>query len=365
MRSTKELIVRWKVPMTPVYDQIYERISQPLMLPTGMVVLDGADLVKIDFQGHLIWRCPHDYGFWGKPVQLKSGGIVCASLDNNVHLINEAGQIVQTYELPSSVSTEILVGHSADLWFGMGALQCAVTRIQPQSGLVTSTYITRDSGIRHPLVQTANGIWVTTNEGLIRVEAQTGQICASSPSNKQGLACVSGALPCDLGVLVVAALPSCSSAIVRVAHDGTVLDQYLFPKLRRARLLAIPQGGIWLVGSTVSAWEPASPSDQIFVARLAADGKPLAVTAAPPKRAIQPTVDSNGYLWVGTYSYDDEHDEESGELTVYGGAAVVCAKWTPDTPAGVGAPILNPNGCGVVATSTALIGFTHPKSMPN
>ena len=62
---------------------------------------------------------------------------------------------------------------------------------------------------------------------------------------------------------------------------------------------------------------------------------------------------------------NDEEDEESGELTVYEGAAIPCAKWCPNPPAGVGAPILNPNGCGVVATSTALIGFIHPTSIPN
>lgn len=354
MTLLKQIYVCWTLPITPVYDHLYERISQPLMLPTGIVVLDGADLVKIDFQGRLIWRFTHDYGFWGSPMQLKSGLIVCATLDNEVYVINQAGECVQVIALPTSVSTEILVGDSDNFWLGMGGLECAVTRIHPRCGIVYKKYIARDSGVHHPLSQTADGsLWIVANSNLIRLNPQTGQILAQLKNDQ--LFCLSAALPCPDGVLVVMALPDNSSAIVKVAHDGRLLSQYPFPTVQRARLLANPEGGAWLVGSTVSPWEPATASDKILVARLAPDGKPQAISQTCARRAIQATVDSNGALWMGTYSYED--DGESGELTVYEAAAVPIARWTPDSPAGVGAPIFNPNGSAVIATSTALVGI--------
>lgn len=65
-KGTDEIVrkvsVCWSVPATPVYNLIHEHISKPLILSNGIVTLDGADLVKFDFEGNFIWHCPDDLG---------------------------------------------------------------------------------------------------------------------------------------------------------------------------------------------------------------------------------------------------------------------------------------------------------------
>ena len=51
--------MRWSRPATPVYDLGYERISRPILLPDGVVFLDGANLMKVNREGKLFWRRRH------------------------------------------------------------------------------------------------------------------------------------------------------------------------------------------------------------------------------------------------------------------------------------------------------------------
>lgn len=360
MNPNKQIVVRWSLSMIPVYDNLHEQISRPLVLTDGIVGLDESDLVKISFEGKIIWRCSHEWGFWGSPVKVDADRIVCASINNQLHSIDRAGKIVRTTELPTSVSTEILVGEKGDLWFGIGAYECAVTRICPNGSIIYTEYVARDKGLRQPLTWGVDGsLWAATDQSLARLDAQSGKILTWISGEWDGFGCFSEAMPLADGALVVAALPEQQCAVVKVANNGKILAQYPLPNLLRARLVANPTGGAWAIGSTVSPWEPVSDEDRTFVVRLTPDGKPEAVTEAPARRFIEATVNSDGTLWVGTYTRNDEDDSEIGELTTYKGAAIPSAKWIPTPPAGVGAPVLSPDGKGgVVATSTALVGFT-------
>ncbi|MGB3695593.1 MAG: hypothetical protein WA865_17395 [Spirulinaceae cyanobacterium] len=322
-------------------------------------MLNGTDLVKLDFEGNLLWCCPHDYGFWGSPVHLKDNWLVCASSDNKVHLIDQAGKIIRTTNLPTSVSTEILVSSSGDLWFGMGAAECAVTRIDPNGDIAYTQYVARDQGLRHPLTMAGKGnLWAATDQGLVCLNARSGKIVLWKNAEKDGFRCISGALLCSNELLVVTVTPEHSCFVTRVAIDGTVVAQYPLPPLLRAKLLSASRGGIWLVGSTVSPWEPPLDSDQTFIACLTENESPEIVTKVEGQRAIEATLDSDGTLWVGTYTYNDDDDSESGELLLYKNPTVPYAKWTPDPPTGVGVPVFSSNGNGVVATSKALVGFS-------
>lgn len=361
MSLKKQIVIRWSIPAIPVYNLSYEQIARPLMLSDGIVSLDGSDLVKLGFEGKLLWRCPHNYGFWGSPVHLKANGIVCASGDNKVNFIDEAGNIVQTTNLPTSVSTDIVVSNTGDLWFGIGAAECAVTRVDANGNVIYTQYVARDQGLRHPLTLAVDGsLWVPTDQGLVRLDSESGKILTWMNVEKSGFGCISEALPCPDGVLVVAVMPpDCSCAVTKVANDGTILAQYSLPPLLRARLISAPCGGAWLVGSTVSPWEPPLDSDRTFIARLTPDGKPMVIAQVLARRFIEATVDSDGNLWVGTYTYDDDNDSESGELLICEeGVGTPYTAWISTPPAGVGAVVLRSKGYGVMATSQAVIGFT-------
>jgi len=359
MNPSKQIVVRWSLPMIPVYDNLHEQISRPLVLPDGIVGLDGSDLVKVSHEGKIIWRCPHNWGFWGSPVKLDDDTIACASGNNQLHFIDRVGKVIQSFELPASISTEILVSNS-DLWFGMGAYDCEVVRFSSRGSIIYTQSIARDKGLRQPLAWGVNGsIWAATDQSLVRLDAQSGKILAWLGDERGRFSCISGAVASADGILIVAALPEQPCAVVKVADDGTILAKYPIPNLLRARLLADPSNGAWIVGSTVSVWEPPTDSDRTFIIRTTPDGKPEAITEAPARRSVEATVDPSGAFWVGTYSYEDTDDSEVGELAVYEGAAIPSMTWMPNPLAGVGAPVLSSDGnSGVVATSKALVAFT-------
>ena len=47
MKLPQKFEMRWSRPAIPVYDLKYERISLPLLLPDGVVFLDGANLASV------------------------------------------------------------------------------------------------------------------------------------------------------------------------------------------------------------------------------------------------------------------------------------------------------------------------------
>lgn len=112
---------------------------------------------------------------------------------------------------------------------------------------------------------------------------------------------------------------------------------------------------MWVVGSTVSPWEVPLDSDKIIVARLTEDGKVKNLTKLPGQRSIETTINPNGNLWVGTYTYYDEDDSESGELIVFNNTGTVLSKWIPTVPMGVGGVVFNSKENAIVATSNAIV----------
>ncbi|UBF29095.1 hypothetical protein K9N68_15415 [Kovacikia minuta CCNUW1] len=336
MSNMKQITKKWSFPINSVYSLTYDLISHPLILSDGAAILDGTGLIKIDFEGNPLWHCPSSWGFWGSPVLLNPDCIVCASGDNSIHFINEVGQVVRTINLPTSITTEILVGNSGDLWFGMGGGNSALARIDVDGNLSYERYISRDYGLQHPMTLAPDQtIWAATSNGLIRVEAYSGEILTREDSDSHNLVCISEALVFSDDAIVAAILPDHSCAIVRVSIDGTILQKYLLPPLWRAKLLNSPQGGAWLIGSTVSPWDSPKDSDYILISRLAQNGKPGMMANASANRAIEPSVDSIGNLWLGTYtSY--ANGSEAGELLIYDDAATLCSRWVSDPPAGVG-----------------------------
>lgn len=364
MKSLQQVSVCWSVPAKPVYNVIHEHISKPLILSNGIVTLDVADLVKFDFEGNFIWRCPNDYGFWGSPVCFNTDLIVGASSDNKIHLIDEVGKIVRTTDLPTSVSTSILVGENGDLWFGIGAAECTVTRIDKSGSIVYTEFVARDQGLQNSLAFGLDGfVWAATNEGLLKLDSNSGKILTSTNDENVSLCCISEPLVCHDGIMVVNYISESSCAITKVKNNGTLVFQEPLPTLLRARLLSSPTGGVWVVGSTVSPWEAPLDSDNIVVARLAEDGKVKNITKLPGQRSIEATVSQNGNLWVGTYTYYDEDDSESGELLVFNDTATLCNKWIPSVPMGVGGVVFNSKGNAIVATSNAIIELNIKSSL--
>lgn len=359
MNFPKQFALHWSRPATPVYDLIHERISRPLILSDGVVFLDGANLIKVNLEGKLLWQCSHDYGFWGSPVFTNSSSIVCASNDNKINFLNDAGQILNTVDLSTSVCTDILVGNSGDLWFGIGTAYCAVTRIDAMGNIVYQTEVTQDSGLQNPLSMAKDGsIWVATKDGPIHLEAQSGKVLNRLNDKNDDIGCLSEILPLEDDLIFVSALSDDSSAIVKITSQCQVIEQYPLPFIQRAKLLASPYGGAWLAGSTASSWKPISTPDRVVVIRITPNGKPEKVTSTPAGRALDAIVDSNGTLWVGTYTYNEEDDSENGYLMINREASSPYIEWIPEPSLGVGVPVFNSDGSGVIATSEAILGFT-------
>ncbi|BAZ17404.1 hypothetical protein NIES4071_92820 [Calothrix sp. NIES-4071] len=66
---------------------------------------------------------------------------------------------------------------------------------------------------------------------------------------------------------------------------------------------------------------------------------------------------------MGTYTYDDEDDSESGELIVFNNTATLCDKWIPPVPVGVGGVVFNSKGNAIVATSKAIVELNIKSSL--
>ena len=358
MNAKKRMIIRWSFPLVSTYNHIHlEKIAQPLLLSDGIVALNGPDLVKLDFEGKLIWRCPHDYGFWGSPVKLNPENIVCATSDNTICWIDQTGKIVNIMNLPTSVTTAILVSDSGDLWFGMGASECVVARIDSYGKIIYSQVLARDQGLQYPLVPGFNNdIWIPTNQGLVCIDAQSGEELISV-SLKSNLNCISAPLVFPDSVFITAMISDSSCALVQINNSGQILTQHSLPNLLRAQLLPVLQGGLWLIGSTVSFWKPVLESDQTLIIRFSPNGKLEYSEKLVAQRSIEAMIDFDGILWLGTYTYNDQEDQESGELIAHEGFTVTNTKWIPKPQAGVGFPLFYSNDHGILSTSTALVGF--------
>lgn len=366
MKSLQKISVCWSVPATPIYNSIYEHISKPLIVSNGIVILDGTDLIKLDFEGNLIWRAKSDYGFWGSPVRLDANLIVCADNDNKIHLIDDAGNIVRTTYLPTSVCTEILVGKNGDLWFGIGAAECFVTRIDNSGNITYSECVARDQGLQNSLAfGLDDSVWAATNKGLVQVDYESVDILITTNETNVSLCCISEPLVCHDGIMVVSYVSGSSCAISKVENNGTLVSQHTLPSLLRARLISSYDGGVWVVGSTVSPWEAPLNSDQIVVVRLTENGEVKSIKEFPGQRSIEVAINANGNLWLGTYTYHDEDDSESGELIVFNDIGNVCNEWTPSIPMGVGGVVFNPTkGNPIVATSKAIVELNIKSSLP-
>ena len=361
MKLPQKFVMRWSRPATPVYDLGYERISRPILLPDGIVFLDGANLTKVNREGKLLWQCSHDYGFWGSPVLSKSGFIVCASNNNQINFLNNAGKIAHAVDLSTSVCTDILVGNSGSLWFGIGTAYCAVTRIDSIGRIVYETEVTRDSGLQNPLSMAKDeSIWVATKDGAIKLEVQSGKVLCRH-NDKDGVGCISKILPLKDGLIFASASSDGSSEIVKINSQSQIIKRYSLPLIRRAKLLASPYGGAWLVGSTVSSWKPLDKSDRLWVIRLAPDGKPKRMNSTFAGRSIEATLDDNGTIWVGTYTYNEEDDSENGCLMRNFEASEPQIEWLPEPSCGVGIPVFAADGSGAIATSKAIFGFAPLK----
>ena len=361
MKLPQKFEMRWSRPAIPVYDLSYERISRPLLLPDGVVFLDGANLVKVNREGELLWQCSHDYGFWGSPVLSKSGFIVCASNNNQINFLNDSGQIAHVVDLPTSVCTDIIVGNSGSLWFGMGTAYCAVTRINSTGSIVCETEVARDSGLQYPLsLAKDKSIWVAAQDGAIKLEAHSGKVLCRN-NNQDNVSCISEILPNKDGLIFASASSDGSSEIVKINSQCQIIKRYSLPPIRRAKLLASPNDGAWLVGSTVSYWKPLDKSDRLLVIRLAPDGKPERMSSTVAGRSIEATLDDNGTLWVGTYTYNEEDDSENGYLMRSSEASKPQIEWLPKPSCGVGIPVFAVDGSGVIATSRAIFGFASSK----
>ena len=349
--------MRWSRSAIPVYDLGYERISLPILLPDGVVFLDGANLIKVNREGKLLWQCSHDYGFWGSPVLSKSGFIVCASNNNQINFLNNAGQIAHAVDLSTSVCTNILVDDSGSLWFGIGTAYCAITRIDSVGRTLYETEVARDSGLQNPLIMTKEQhLWIATKNGAIKLEAQSGKVLCRH-NDKDGVSCISEILPLKDGLIFASASSDGSSEIIKINSQCQIIKRYSLPPIRRAKLLASSYGGAWLVGSTVSSWKPLNKRDRIFVIRLAPDGKPKRMNSTFAGRSIEVTLDDNETIWIGTYTYKEEDDSEDGCLIRNFEASETQIEWLPEPSCGVGIPVFAADGSGVIATSRAIYGF--------
>lgn len=348
------LCLRWKHPIKPVYDQLYRRISRPLLVDDGVIVLDGADLVKFSFTGDLHWRCPHDYGFWGNPTLWKPGWIACATLDNTIAIIDAQGAITQTVQLPAALTTAILVV-AQEMYFGIGAETCSIIKLDTHGVIVYETFLDHDESIRHPFALNGQRLWIPTNAGLFCLDAAQGNMLTYTT----GITCISNPIIINHDVLVVARTLDGTQAIVRIDHRGAIVTTHPLPALYRAQLHPRRDETIWLVGSSVSPWDAASPTDMLLVAQVAANGHPLTTIEVPPYRAIEALVDTQDYLWIGGYT--DEGTHAAGILQIYTPTVQACLAWVPDPGAGVGMPALSADRARphFLTTSSHVICFHH------
>lgn len=343
--------VRWRQSVRPVYDHIYARISQPLVMRDGVVVLDGADLVRFDLDGNVLWRCCHDYGFWGRPMQWGEERLACATLENSVEIIDQMGCIQQTIELPSSVSTEMLCSNSS-IWFGIGSSECSVIKLDNGGNVVFERFIDVNDGIRHKFTEKRNNIWISANSGLFCLDGELGEIIAHT----SGIICNSSPYVVNDGLLVVARTPDFEQAVVHVDDQGAIVNQHPLPLLYRAHLRKCGDGAIWLVGSSVSPWDAPTATDTVIIGRLNARGEPEQLIETQPDRAIEVSVDQQDVLWIGSWT----SEVEQGRLMAYTPQLEPWLDWEEAAQSGWSAPAFGRDRGGphYVATPTAIVCFS-------
>lgn len=356
MPIERSLHIEWVVPMTPVYERLYGRIADVARLGDGILAVDGWDLVLLDPEGAPRWRRSFDNGLSGTPVGVRADLAVCAGNENVLHVIDEHGRSIRETPLSAGVATPLLASHDGDVYCGIGRGECVLVHVDARGRTVFEVELARDDGLRHGLAHASDGaIWVPTDRGLFRVDGRTGAIIAHSDPG--GMACISNVLARPKGAMVAAFGHDDVHRLITIADDGSAEHAIVLPPLQRAELHAAPDGGSWLVGSTVASTDPPAPDDRVTVWRLTADGRVIAKTDAAPARAIfgAPFGDS---LWVGGYTYEDDLDQ--GMLQLFDDACRPRVTWTPDPRAGVGAPMRWSEDRFVVATSTGVVAFRRP-----
>ncbi|WNG23542.1 hypothetical protein F0U62_05475 [Cystobacter fuscus] len=203
----------------------------------------------------------------------------------------------------------------------------------------------------HPLVlDQDNGLWVSTDSGLLLLNRDTGGVMARFGVSNSWR-CLSEALPWKGGALVVVERASGRCALMYVDKSRGVLDETPLPPLRRARLYGTSNGEVWLVGSTASAVDALTETDRVLVFTRDVQGHLTGRFTLPGDRSIDGTLGSDGSLWLSTYTGDEE---ERGALYLLNREGALLLQWSPPSPSGVAAPLLLNETTIQVTTSNGL-----------
>lgn len=358
---------RWYAAATPVYEHLYARVGRALSFAGGVLILDGIRLALVSLEGSIVWQREFSGGVWGHPRALGEGHVACADLINGVHVIDTRGQLVRSMKLPASPNTELLGGERGELYVGVGSLVCDLICVGPDGQLVWQTTVDNDDGLVLPLTFGPDrGIWVPMERGLLLVARDTGREMVHV-QGAEPLSCISEALPWERGALVAVSRRSERCSLLHVSSAGRILGETPLPSLQRARLLAAPDGGAWLLGSTAWKQDSVRESDHVYALAIGRDGKVRAQARLPGDRSLDGTMDPGGGVWLGTYTAGEDGTER-GTLYCVDPEGAEVLRWSPGPPAGVGAPLLGlgPDQTVYVPTSTGLscmeMAWNAPKS---
>lgn len=341
----------WSLPTASVFEQDFTRLPNPLWVAGGVLCPDGYDVLLVDPDGQVRWRCPIPDGPFGHPAVLASGHVAYPGLNNALYTLDANGRLLAHTNLLSTVSTPLLVSDHA-VFFGIGAGQSYLVRCDHQT--LQLMFCTPLPGrLLHALALVApSEVWASTTEGLFRVDATSGKLLGVIPGSFVSNACVDPS-----GVSIVLAT-SDDSVLCRLDTQGGMLDRQPIRSQdgQSLRLLRAQLDMYWLSGTTVSPADPIGPDDHSVV--IYRDGN---ITRLLPAHRSLSHYATGKALFLGGYTYDE--DGERGGLWRVNSEGVTQQLNVSGDP-GVAAPLQNERGWLFVLTSDGLrcIGAAAPKS---
>ena len=328
--------LQWFIPGEPVFEHLYPRIGRMLPFAGGILFLDGSHLALADRNGGVTWQCRPDGGVWGHPARLDETHVVCADLLESLQIIDKDGNIAASVALPGPPNTELVTDGCGAVFLGIGSLRCDVIRVDCDGRVRWQRPVARDDGLTHALaLDPYNGIWVATESGLLLLDPETGDMPVRfkvSPAWR----CRSAALPWKNGALVLAESDSGHTLLFHVGGAGDVLAETPLPAMNMGYLFPACDGGAWLVGTTASAADALKASDRVLVFAIDGQGRAACPAVLPGDRALDGLPGPDGGLWISAYTGDEQ---ERGALYFIDRRGALQFQWSPQEPAGVGAPV--------------------------
>ncbi|PSM31556.1 hypothetical protein [Haliangium sp. UPWRP_2] len=331
----------WNLATASTFEQDFTRLPNTLWLAGGVVCPDGDEVLLIEPDAQVRWRCPIPDGPLGHPALLDAERLAYPGLNNALYALDAGGRLLACTKLLSSISTPLLVSDDA-VFFGLGVAQGYLARCD-KTTLQLAFCTPLPGRLLHAMALVGGSeIWASTTEGLFRVQAASGRVLGGVPGYFVSNPCV------DPGGIWVVQTGRDGSELCRLDEQGRMLERCPIRSddghslgLQRAQLDVR-----WLSGTTVSSVDPIGPDDHSVVVNRT-EGQ---TTLLPPQRSLSHCATENG-LFLGGYTYDE--DGERGCLVRVDANGRTQSLDLPGLP-GAAPPLLDRRGCLFVLTSDGL-----------